>query len=65
MSKPKVWTHAEILDIAAQREFAVHKYSWAQQNVRKMTRRLCKDGKLAMVASDGTHFYYRTPKELV
>lgn len=56
------WTEAEVLAMAACRDFIVHKYRDRHEKLRKLTRRMCRDGKLVMVMYDGKQFYYRTPK---
>lgn len=55
------YTEAEVLEIAQRRDFCVHKYRYGHEALRKLTRRMCKDGKLVMVLFDGKQFYYRTP----
>jgi hypothetical protein len=55
------WTEAEVLIMASRRDFVVHKYRDSQAAVRKLTRRMYKDGKLDMVLFDGRQFYYRVP----
>jgi hypothetical protein len=56
-------TRAEILLIASQRNLTVHKYRWGHDKLRKLTRRMAKDGLLVMVLFDGRNFHYRTPKD--
>lgn len=57
------WTEAEILAVAAHRDFVVSKYRWSHASLRKKTRRMVADGKLFMVLFDGRQFYYRTKDE--
>jgi hypothetical protein len=57
------WTEAEILAIARRSEFMVWTYRWRHEKLRKLTRRMCKDGKLVMVMRNRDQFFYRTPKE--
>lgn len=38
---------------------SVHKYSYSHEKLRKKTKRLCKDGVLAMVEQDKEKFYYK------
>jgi hypothetical protein len=52
-------TKGEVLQLASQRDFFVHRYSWSADRLRKMTRRMCKDGELVMVRRDQNGFYYR------
>jgi hypothetical protein len=54
-------TEEEVLIVARQRELVVHKYRDSHEKLRKLTRRMAKDGKLVMVLFDGRQFYYRTP----
>lgn len=54
------FSEEQILKIAATRDFRVSKYAWSHDGLRKLTRRMCKDGKLTMVAKDGDGFTYRT-----
>lgn len=53
-------TEADILRIASRTEYRVSKYAWSQEQLRKLTRRMGKDGKLVLMGFDGTHFCYRT-----
>jgi hypothetical protein len=55
-------TENEVLLIAGRRDLVVHKYRDSHAKLRKLTRRMCKDGKLVMVMYDGRQFYYRTPR---
>jgi len=55
------FTEAEVLHLASRRDFVVHKYRDKHWKLRKLTRRLCTDGKLDMVMFDGKQFYYRVP----
>jgi hypothetical protein len=56
------WTEEEVLAQARRADFIVHKYRDRHEKLRKLTRRMCKEGKLEMVLFDGKQFYYRTPK---
>jgi hypothetical protein len=60
--KPRRWTERQILEIASSGIFYVNKYSYSAEKVRKLTRRMCKDGKLTMVMFDGKYFHYRKSK---
>jgi hypothetical protein len=55
-------TEAQVLEIAASRPFYVHKYRYRDEKIRKLTRRMCKDGKLVMTMFDGRYFHYRKSK---
>jgi hypothetical protein len=52
----------EIVQIAEARAFYVSRYSWSHSRLRKVTRRMMKDGLLTLVASPKDGFYYRTPE---
>jgi hypothetical protein len=54
------FTEEEVLMIARHSDFRVHKYRYSHESLRKLTRRMCKDGKIVMVLFDGKQFYYRT-----
>lgn len=56
------WTEEEILIIASRTEFCVPKYSYRHEKLRKLTRRMCKDGKLVLALGNSKQFFYRTPK---
>lgn len=36
----------------------VHRYAWSHSNFRKITRRMCKDGKLVKISEDRIGFRY-------
>jgi hypothetical protein len=57
------WSEEEVVVMARHADFVVHKYRHTHEKLRKLTRRMCRDGKLKMVMFDGQQFYYRTPKE--
>lgn len=47
--------------IADARAFYVSRYSWSHERLRKITRRMAKDGRLVLVTNAKDGFYYRTP----
>jgi hypothetical protein len=51
----------ETMRIADARAFYVSRFSWSHARLRKITRRMAKDGLLTLVASPKDGFYYRTP----
>ena len=53
------FTEEEVLIIAEHSDFRVHKYRWSHTALRKLTRRMCRDGKLRLAGFDGTNFIYR------
>lgn len=59
MKKPN---KQRVLEIAEHHDFHVHIYSWSAANMRKLTRRMLKDGELVCVLTTRTHRHYRTPK---
>jgi len=65
MSKPhqsKAEYEAEIIRIAAEREFVVHRYGVAHTLFRKTSKRMLAEGRLVLVAQNARSFYYRTPE---
>lgn len=54
-----VFTEEEVLFIAAKRDFLVSKYLWRHEALRKLTRRMHREGKLKRIMFDGRNFYYR------
>lgn len=56
MKKP---SREKVLEIAAHHEFRVHKYAWSAADMRKLTRRMLKDGDLILVRREYTHYIYR------
>ena len=52
------FTEAEVLFIAAKRPFLVSRYLWRHEALRKLTRRMHREGKLKRIAFDGRNFHY-------
>lgn len=59
-----IMTEEQILAIANEREFFVHRFGYRHEKLRKLTRRMCKDGKLRMVNRTSRGFTYSTPESL-
>ena len=57
------WTEDKVLAIAGRTEFCVSKYSYSHEKLRKLTRRMCKDGKLVLVMYNGKQFFYLAKKK--
>lgn len=55
----KTPSEAEILRIAGAREFAVNVYGEGHEALRKLTRRMFRDGKLVMDFRTKKQFFYR------
>ena len=55
-------TNAEILQLAAKRDFIVAIHTWRAESLRKQTRRMFKEGALVMVMRTKSHFHYRAAK---
>lgn len=54
------FSEEQVLKLAAKRDFRVSRFAWSHDGLRKLTRRMCKDGKLRMVQQDSDGFTYRT-----
>jgi len=52
-------TRAQIIEIATRQEFFVDRYSYRDDDKRRMCRRLAKDGKLELVSQSRDGFFYR------
>lgn len=61
-NKRVLMTEEQILAIADDREFFVHKYGERHEKLRKLTRRMCKDGKITLVQSNSRGFNYLSPR---
>lgn len=57
-----IMTEAQILAIAAEREFYVQRFGERHEKLRKLTRRMQKDGKLRLVKRTTRGFNYTTPE---
>ena len=57
-----IMTEEQILTIANEREFFVHRFGERHEKLRKLTRRMCKDSKLRMVNQTSRGFTYSTPE---
>lgn len=57
-----IMTEAQILGIANEREFFVNRFGERHEKLRKLTRRMCKDGKLRLVNRTTRGFTYTTPE---
>lgn len=56
-------TAGMILHDAKQHPIFVHRYKWAQEQRRKLTRRMCKDGLLVLIEETRDGFRYRAATE--
>lgn len=52
----------KILQMAASKEFYVHRYMWTKANLRKKCRKLEREGKLVLVGVYGDTLAYRTKR---
>lgn len=59
-----IMTEQQILAIAHEREFYVQRFGYRHEKLRKLTRRMCKDGKLKLVNRTSRGFTYSTPESL-
>lgn len=50
----------QILDIAARKDFIVDRYAYRHDKVRRLCRRMAKDGELVLISQDKQGFTYRT-----
>ena len=53
-------TPEQVINIAAARPFAVHKYRWRDDRLRKMCHTLRRTGRLKLVAEDRDNRYYES-----
>lgn len=57
-------TEERILEIAEEGRFVVHRFRWSHEKLRKQTRRMLKEGKLALASRNQTQFVYTTPRNV-
>lgn len=57
--KKNKWTKDRVLNIAKNQDFYVHMFSWGHSNLRKLTRRMYKDGLLIRKQNIWKSFVYR------
>lgn len=56
----KALSKEQVLEMAAKKSFIVNRYSYSHEKLRKMCRRMAKDGLLKLICQDSNGFVYRT-----